>query len=159
MLKPGPGHGFKGGAHAHPHGQPGIELGLNRIDAVQQLFADVIAGLAGLCQRDRRIGANGEAFFFAANAVLPASVLAPSGQCLQVETATVGIALAGLAFGATRILASGVYQGHLGDFWLMQPEDCDKSPKWSPNLPGLSKDAMGRQNAKSPASSVTYGAF
>lgn len=81
-------------------------------------------GLAGLCQRDRRIGANGQALLFAANAVLPAPMLAPSRQDFQVEAAAVGIAFAGFAFRATRILTSGVGQGHLGDFWLAQLGNC-----------------------------------
>jgi len=125
VLKPDPCHAFKGRAHAHTHRQPGIKLGLNGVHTIKQLLASLITGLAGLCQRDRRIGANGHALFFAADAVLPAPMLAPSGQGLQVEAATVGIAFTGLAFRAMHILARGVGQGHVGDFWLAQLGDCD----------------------------------
>ena len=57
MLEPSTGDGFEVGFVAQLGGLPGFEFELNRVDAVRDLDAGRIAGLACFGQRNQGVGA------------------------------------------------------------------------------------------------------
>lgn len=129
---PGPRDRLEGRAQADLIGELGILALLHWVGTVLQRLPGLVARQPGLGESRARVAAQRDAPLLAAEAVLPAPVLGPAGQNLQVQPTSVGEPQAGLALGAAGVAACRVGKGHLGEFPGREPESAPRSPSCAP---------------------------